>query len=91
MSRKLIRPSSVCYTKEQFSAYNAMKRAERAAKKARAARLARRDAEYAASGVEVTVEVRGNRVIETRGRARIASRCCGYHQWKNGGCYAVYR
>ena len=64
MSWKGSRPSSVCYTKEQFSAFNAMKRTEYAAKKARAARLARRDAEYAASGVEVTVEERDLRNSE---------------------------
>ena len=51
-----------------------MKRAERAAKKARAVRLARRDLEYAAAHVPVTVEERGGRVVETRGRCGIAPR-----------------
>ena len=54
--------------------FNAIKQSDRAAKRARAARLARRDAEYAAAHVPVTVEVRGNRVIETRGQVCIASR-----------------
>ena len=54
--------------------FNAIKRSERAAKRARAVRLARRDAEYAAAHVPVTVDVRGNRVIETRGQACIAPR-----------------
>ena len=55
--------------------FNEIKKSERAAKRARAVRLARRDAEYAAAHVPVTVEVRGNRVIETRGQVVIASRC----------------
>lgn len=40
-------------------------------------RLAKRDRDYAESGCAspVTVEVRGNRVIETRGQVCIASRC----------------
>ena len=40
------------------------------------ARLAKRDRDYAESGCAspVTVEVRGNRVIETRGQVCIASR-----------------
>ena len=91
MSRKLIRPSIVCYTKKQFSAYNAMKRTERADKRARAVRLARRDAEYAAAHVPVTVEVRGNRVIETRGQACVGSSCGIIVSGKNGGCYARSR
>ena len=59
-----------------------MKRAERATKKARAVRLARRDLEYAAAHVPVTVEERDLRNseigkiirIETRGRCGIAPR-----------------
>ena len=41
------------------------------------ARLAKRDLDYAESGcaAPVTVDVRGNRVIETRGHVCIASRC----------------
>ena len=62
--------------------FNAIKRAERAAKKARAVRLARRDLEYAAAHVPVTVEERDLRNselgqiirIETRGQRCIASR-----------------
>ena len=40
-------------------------------------RLAKRDRDYAESGCAspVTVEVRGNRVVETRGQVCIASRC----------------
>ena len=40
-------------------------------------RLAKRDRDYAESGCAspVTVEIRGNRVIETRGQVCIASRC----------------
>ena len=40
-------------------------------------RLAKRDRDYAESGCAspVTVEVRGNRVIETRGQVCIASHC----------------
>ena len=50
-------------------------RAKAALKRRRDAAFARRDAEYAAAHVPVTVEVRGNRVIETRGHVCIASRC----------------
>ena len=40
-------------------------------------RLAKRDLDYAESGcaASVTVEVRGNRVVETRGQVCISSRC----------------
>ena len=75
MSWKGRRPSNGCYCQADRVTFNAIKRAERAAKRARAVRLARRDAEYAAAHVPVTVEIRGNRVIETRGQACIASRC----------------
>ena len=62
--------------------FNAIKKSERAAKRARAVRLARRDAEYAAAHVPVTVEVRDLRNselgqimrIETRGQVCIAPR-----------------
>lgn len=66
-----------------------MKRAERAAKKARAERLARRDLEYAAAHVPVTVEERELRNselgqiirVETRGQRCIAPRIT--HMWSN--------
>ena len=59
----------------------------------RRVRLALLDLKYAESGhaAPVTIEVRGNRVIETRGQDCIASRCGVYRQCENGGCYAVYR
>ena len=61
--------------------FNEMNRAELAAKRARAVRLARRDAEYAAAHVPVTVEVRDLRNselgqilrIETRGQAVVGA------------------
>ena len=75
MSWKGRRPANGCCNHAERVTFNAIKRSERAAKRARAVRLARRDAEYAAAHVPVTVEVRGNRVIETRGQVCIASRC----------------
>ena len=60
------------------------KRAERMAKKSemelRRERLAARDADYAESpcAAPVTVETRGNRVIETRGRCCLGWRSCGH-------------
>lgn len=75
MSWKGRRPANGCYSHADRVTFNAIKKSERAAKKARATRLARRDAEYAASGVEVTVEERNGVVIETRGRCCISSRC----------------
>ena len=75
MSWKGRRPANGCYSHADRVTFNAIKKSERAAKRARAVRLARRDAEYSAAHVSVTVEVRGNRVIETRGQVCIASRC----------------
>ena len=74
MSWKGRRPANGCYSHADRVTFNAIKKSERAAKRARAVRLARRDAEYAAAHVPVTVEVRGNRVIETRGQVFIAPR-----------------
>lgn len=74
MSWNGLRPAKCCYSRADRVTFNASKKSERAAKRARAVRLARRDAEYAAANVPVTVEVRGNRVIETRGQVCIASR-----------------
>lgn len=39
----------------------------------------------------VTIEVRGNRVIETRGQACVGSSCGIIVSGKNGGCYARSR
>ena len=74
MSWKGHRKTNGCYSHADRVTFNAIKKSERAAKRARAVRLARRDAEYAAAHVPVTVEERGNRVIETRGRCCIAPR-----------------
>ena len=41
--------------------------------------------------VKVKIEVRGNRVIETRGQACIGSSCGIIVSGKNGGCYARSR
>ena len=66
------------------AAYKRKKRAERRAKKSemelRRERLAARDADYAGSpcAAPVTVEERGNLVIETRGRACAGWRSCGH-------------
>ena len=38
--------------------------------------------------VKVKIEVRGNRVIETRGQACVGSSCGIIVSGKNGGCYA---
>ena len=51
-----------------------MMRARMEQKRMMLARIARRDAEYAAANVPVTVEERDGRVIETRGQRCIASR-----------------
>ena len=83
MSWKGRRPANGCYSHADRVTFNAIKKSERAAKRARAVRLARRDAEYAAAHVPVTVEVRDLRNselgqivrIETRGQVCIASRC----------------
>lgn len=81
MSWKGHRPANGCYSHSDRVTFNAIKKSERAAKRARAVRLARRDAEYAAAHVPVTVEVRGNRVIETRGR------CCNAPRITHLGSY----
>ena len=41
--------------------------------------------------VKVKIEVRGNRVIETRGQACVGSSCGIIVSGKNGGCYARSR
>ena len=82
MSWKGRRPANGCYSHADRVTFNAIKRSKQAAKRARAVRLARRDAEYAAEHVPVTVEVRDLRNselgqimrIETRGQACIAPR-----------------
>ena len=77
MSWKGPRHGDGCYSHADRVTFNAIERSECAAKKARAVRLARRDAEYAAANVPVTVEERGGRVIETRGQACIGWRSAG--------------
>ena len=41
--------------------------------------------------LKVKIEVRGNRVIETRGQACVGSSCGIIVSGKNGGCYARSR
>ena len=80
MSWKGRRPANGCYSHADRVTFNAIKKSERAAKRVRAVRLARRDAEYAAAHVQVTVEERGGVRIETRGRAVIGAHAAGYNR-----------
>lgn len=82
MSWKGRRPANGCYSHADRVTFNAIKKSERAAKRARAVRLARRDAEYAAAHVPVTVEVRDLRNSELGQIVRIETRgqvCIGAH------------